>query len=779
MDTEAEMEPAETPTATVPGASPEEQANLAAFMTPERLKVVGTKSVERFNSDKDSRAPRMQQVTRLQKIYALVHEKKSTPWQGCANVKTPSLTGPVLQIQARLYDMLVPATGKFFTVVPATVEDQQYSHQSEAFANSYVRYKMPYMSQGIASVLHGKCLYGSSFRRTSWDAYEGKVRSDTVPIDDFVVRHSMRSRDPSLTDVPRYTMVHHMSGYEIRQHADRGLYVQTELLKQQDGQPERTQFREEADKIDGAAPGDDDFDSEYSVRQVLEQHCTMRLPNEPKKHPAFDGKEHHVYILVDAWSSTVLRIQLREEDDPDDRRRYERQIAKLKREQAMMMSPPPPQDMSALPMPGAMDSTMPGAGPPTLEMAPPPLPPAPGASITPPAPMAFPPLDPKLLPPPARKRQIPFFTHYKCFESDGFYGLGYGDLLYGLVTATNTVINQWIDGMALKNAKPAFMSRQSRMARGQINVGPGQVNEVDVPMGSIKDAIMFLDPPQADPGTVPLIRMLDSMRDVIAGNSDLMSGQAPGSNQTKGGMQILNEQMMAPITVLARQTKEEFRHELDKIWRCFGVFLEDDDVADVITESGEPQRIPIGKWMFTPSVHLVPASDPRMKSQRLEDLQGLTAFLAGSPLMQNPAIMVPVMTKLTEMVLSVFPDGAPLIPLLKPPPPPPPQPMSQLEENVGFLRGQEHPVHPADNDDEHLAEINAFMNGPDAGALESKGKLMVDKHAREHIAARLQKRGQQFGNPAAQGGPFGPPAGGPPQLAPGSGLQAPPGAPPQ
>jgi hypothetical protein len=723
----------------------------------------------------------MQQITRLQKMYALIHEKKSIPWANCANVKTPSLTGPVLQIQARLYDMLWPATGKVFNVIPATMEDQQFSHASEQFANSYVRYKMPYMSQGISSVLHGKCLYGSAFRRTNWDPYEMRVVSDTIPIDDFVVRNSRPSKDPSLTDIYRYTEVQYLSGYEIRQNGERGLYVQTDMLKE-GAKVDRTEFREMADRIDGASQDDDEQDDDYSVRQMLFQHCTWKLPNQPEKHPALDGKEHYVHVLVDAYTGVVLRMSLREEDDPDDKRRYDREMQKLQAEQAAMVpmppAAPPAQDMTAPPMPGAMDSTMPGVAAPNLQ------PPegqtaAPGASVMPPAPMSFPPLDPRLLPRPVRKRQIPFYTHYKCFESDGFYGLGYGDLLYGLVTATNTVINQWIDGMALKNAKPAFMSRQSRMARGTINIGPGQFNEIDVPMGSIKDAITFIDPPQADPGTVPLIRMLDGMRDVIAGNSDLMSGQAPGSNQTKAGMQILNEQMMAPITVLARQTKEEFRHELTKIWRCWGVFLEDQDVVDVVSDTGQPTRIPIGKWMFTPSVHLVPASDPRMKSQRLEDLQGLTGFIMGLPaIAQNPAVGGPIMMKLAEMVFNVYPDGGALIPLLQPPPPPPPQPMSQLEENVGFLRGQDHPVHPADNDEEHLAHIRAFQQSPDAQSLDTKGKVMLENHHRMHVAQALEKRGRQFGNGFPRANPFGTGPGGPPGMAPGPGVQAPPGVPP-
>lgn len=790
MDTTAEATTTAKPKKAKPrpeDMTPTERANLAAFMNPEYLKQLGTKTVTKRNRDLASRSERMKQLARLQKMYALTAEKKNFPWQHCANIKTPSLTGPNLQIQARLYDMIWPANGKVFNVVPANVQVQPFAHTSEQFANAYVRYKMPYMAQGLDDTLHQMCLYGSAFRRTYWDSAEGKVRSDWVPLEDFVVAYRQRSQDPSMSDVPRYTMTHHLSMYDLR--ADTGKYVQVDLIDakkrgQGDGETETSEFQATADKVDGVTPGEEDED-EDAVRPVLEQHCTLRMLNKPDKHPSFDGREHKVVITVDAWTDTVLRVSLREEDDPDDKRRFDRQkaahdkyLSDLATYEASLTAPPMlgGMDMSIPPDPmmGPPDMSMPVE--PTMAQAPV------GPMMDPmmmesPAPL-MPPMAPEPVdePLPIRKRQICFFTHYRCFPSDGFYGLGYGDLLYGLTLAENTIINQMVDGQAVKNAKPMFMSKQGRMARGAINIGPGQVNEIDVPMGSIKDAIMFLDPPNSDPGTVPLIKMLEGMRDTIAGNGDLMSGQAPGSNQTKGGMQILNEQMMAPITVLARRTKDAFSHELYKIWRCWGVYLEDEEVVDVIGENGQPQEMKIGKWMFAPGVHLVPASDPRMKSQRMEDLQTLTSFVMSMPnIMQNPAVGGPVLTKLCKMVLSVFPDGDQLIPLLEPPPPPPPQPKEQLEENAGFMRGQDSPVHPADDDDQHLSEIEMFMTGPDAGALDTKGKLMVQNHARGHVASRMQKRGQQLGQ---QGNAFGPQAGGPIGMAPGPGFGPPAGAPP-
>lgn len=813
-----------------------ERSNLAASMSPEMQKAIAGKVRERYERDLASRSDRMKRLRDLQEMYALVPKPKNFPFHKAANVRTPALTGPNLQIQARLYDMVWPASGKVFYVVPGTSEDQMVARLSEMFANSYVRYRMPYMAQGLDDTLHQTCLYGSGFRRTYWDAYWKKVRSDWVPIDDFCVNYKQRSQDPSMSDVPRYTFRHWMSRAELLDYGTDGIFVNTGEIDAVAGDDsDRSEFQDAANRIDGQSPDAEADADDDTPRPVLEQHCRWKLPNSPGKHPAFNGKSRYVVVLVDCWSGKLLRMALREEDDPDDRRRFERQMAaheryldELEVYQAAQLAPPPPQlalplppqDMTPLPMPGAADMTappMPG-GPPSIAAGPPPagppsttLPPAAAgapADSSPPLPPASPgagpvslpqqaaplePPEPVPAPAPIRKRQICFFTHFRCFPSDGFYGLGYGDLLYGLCLAENTLLNQHIDGVTLKNAKPMFMSRQLRMQRGQVNVQPGEAIEVDAPMGSIRDAIMFLDPPDNDPTTVPLVNLIDRMKDSMVGSSDLMSGQIPGSNQTKGGLQILAEQAMAPITVLARRIKEAFRHELEKIWRCWGVFLEDDEVADVVAEGGVSQQIRVGKWMFSPTAHLIPASDPRMKSQRIEDHMALVGYVTQNPLvMQNPQVGMPVLSKLLEEGLRIFPDGEKLLPLLQNAnqPPPPPQPKPQWAENAGFLKGQDSPVLPPDDDDQHIAELQMFMQSPDAQVMDKQGRDLAERHLRAHFSQRLMKRGQQFeqlraqqGPPGSPPGPGGPPGlpgpgpGGPPAMAGPPGHPPPPGAP--
>lgn len=704
-----------------------ERANLAALYNEEEAKKFVTKLLDKYQRDVASRAMRMKKVKDLQEQYALVAKPKNFPFQKAANVKTPTITGPNLQIQSRLYDMIWPRAGKVFSVISGDIQNSEVAKTAETFANSYVRYKLPYMAQSLDATLHQMCLYGSTFRRTYWDAYEKKVRSDFVGIEDFVVAYDQQSHDPSLSDVEFYTMVHHMTIDTIEEYGIEGSFINADRVRAKRGEAEHSEHYDQNRKIDGT---DVDTEDEFAPRQVLEIHCRWKLPKSGK-HPAFDGRAHWLVVVVDAGSETLLKVSLREEDDPDDKRRYDRQMQEY--QQRLMAQEQYAVALESYKQRLLQAQAMTLAAPPDVAAMVPH--PDPGPAPQQPEPPGQPPK-------PARKRQICFFTHYRCFPLDGcFYGLGYGDILYGLALAMNTLINQHIDGITLKNSKPMFMSRQLRMQKGAINVQPGEVVEVDGPVDAIRNGIMFLDPPQNDPSTMSLVKMLDGMKDGMVGSSDLMSGQAPGSNQTKVGMQILAEQAMTPITVLGRRVESYFQSELYKIWRCWGVFLEDEEVADIVNDNGAPESIKVGKAMFAPTAQLVPSSDPRIKSQRVEEFNQLFGFVQNNPFVQQSPAAQPTLRALTEQGYRLF-GGESLIQYLPPPqvgPPPPPPPKDPNEENAGFLRNEAPEVHPEDNDEAHTATHMMFGQSPEAQLMDAKQRQAYEQHMRNHAAAKITK----------------------------------------
>lgn len=763
--TEDQAEPAESFVSLSPrraptqmNLGPSEAVNLVPLMRSmkdkkgrELLKSMADTVIRDYDADVRSRSERMKKLAKFQKLYASVMKAKSFPFHNCANVNLPFLTYTCLLVQARLFDMVVPANGKIMLCSPTNTADLGRADICEKFGNSYLRYRMPDWAVGMDESLMQIVINGSGFRRTYWNAYEERVCSDFIPIDDFVVAAKQKSVDPSMRDVPRYTMVQHLTIYDLEDYGDQGIYENVDGLKASDGEDEERKHSELAEvvrKEDGVTPSEDSTD-EDKPRMVLEQHRKWRMPNKPGVHPDFDGRAHAVIITVDEKSRRVLRVVIREEDDPADARRFEREQAALEG-YANELTAHAEQTAKAA-TDAAQIAAQQGMEPPEPTMGEPP-PPPPGVKLD----EQGNPLPPK----PARRREISFFTHYGCFPGEGFYRHGFGDFLAPLAEAANTILNQHIDGVTLTNARPGFISSQLRTGQGAINIQPGELATVNAPMGSIKDSIHWLDPPQSDPSTMPLIEFLQAMAEKFGG-SDILSGQPSGSNQTARGTMILNEQAMASISVMARRIKEAEKHELDKIWRCWGVFLSDEEIQeDVVDENGVPGTVKISRKLFTPDARVLPVSDTRMRTQKVDEVMNLYQMsVQNQVIATNPQAMLAI----TEDLLRAM-DAQRVIPLIQPPPQPnPPPAVPHWQEDAAFLKGQDAQVNPADDDNAHIAGHQAFMSSPAGGFLDKNGRDKMENHIRHHVAQRLEKAGnelqQQLAGPAPGGGGLGAMAG--------------------
>jgi hypothetical protein len=727
---------------------PAESANIASQFSEEEQKKIVATVCDDYDGDVKSRAGRMRKHKEYIGLHASVMKAKTAPFQGCANVNLPILTYPVLQVQGRLYDMVWPSSGKILFSSPSSMEDMLRAEVTELFANSYIRHKMPEMPQGLDDTLFQMAIFGSAFRRTYWNDFEKRICSDWIPVEDFVVSHWERSQDPSMRDVPRYTMVQHFTYYDIKRWGARGIYVNTDQIAPVDPiEKKDTELSQQLNKIDGSEKSNETT-TEDKARMVLEQHRDWVLPD--KGAYPFDGQPHAVIITVDNESQKLLRMVVREEPDPDDLFRFRRQQqlydGHMQSLQAFTEGVQAIQ--SAQQVAAQQGITLPP------EVLTPPTPPDAPAGL---------PVDSMGLPlpvEPQRMRKICFFTHYRAFPSEGFYGLGLGDFLAHLNKACNTLTNQHIDGVSFRNSKPFFFTRNMRSERGQINLAPGQGIEVDSPMGALKDGLYFPDVPGNDPTTMPLIKMLMEAADRLVASSDMMSGQTSGANRTAKEAQILAEQMMMQITVLARRVKEAFRHELLKIWRCFGVFLPDQEIVDVIGEGVDPRRVQIGRAMFTPDSHVTPAADPRTKTERIQEAQAIYGFIRQNEYLMAGPTRDQLMRSATEEVLTALGAVRFLKLLPQPPQPPaPPSPAQPWEEDADALQNKPHPVLPGDDDHGHLfgpGGHEAFKASPGYKNMSKEQKAQHDQHIRDHHAQLIRKSAQRSGMsgpPQPQQGP--------------------------
>lgn len=733
----------EKPAATPPPqpVGPPEVVNLAEYLDDEKREQIAARVLRDYDADVDSSSKHMARMRRNAELYASVMPPKVWPFDRAANVNVPIVTYTVLQIQGRLYDMSLPAKGELFHSLPVNQTDEELdrANRTELYLNYLCRHEIPGFAQIYDELLFQMCMYGSAFMAYSWNEVEGHVQPECIPCQDMVVPYQARSKSPQMHGVPRYTRIRWMTWHDLKEKGADGYFYGTEDIKPVDGsERDDSDFRQTVDEIAGMEPGGSTTE-EDDERRVLEMHIRwLTLPDAPEKHPSLDGKAHAVIAWVDENTSKLLRLVVREEPDPKDKARFDQELQAQQQARAQVAAFVQANGTQVDPMSGQL---VPMQRPPEV------------------------PPDPQ----PPRVREVTFFTHYRAFPSEGFYGLGYGDMCGPLNEAVNTIINQSIDRATVNNSRGGFVSRQLRFQRGPILMQPGQFVEVDAPPAAMKDGLQVAPAIPSDPDTIRFAQMIESWAQRTAGSGDTLSGEPIGANETARAAMLRNENAQKQISVLGSRVISYMKNDVDMIWRLLSVFLPDQATASVPGKDGQPTSIPVSRADFIADQRVFPAADPRVTSraQRIQDANDAWQMAVGNPLMaQNPQVL----HALTERMLHAR-DMTDLIPMLGPAQPPPPPPIPQTAENAQFLEGKQPQVNPQDNHDQHLHEIAVFKQSPEFKAMTPQMAEAIDQHARNHLAQKMKG--------AAQNGQPGPgpimaqhPGGGP------GGLAPPPGHPP-
>lgn len=719
---------------------PKESVNLLDVLDDGEVGKMQLRAMEDYEAAVESRQEHMRDLRRWYELYASVIKAKSWPFQGAANVNEPLLTYSVLQVHGRLFDMILPSKGNLFNSLPTRAADSQEldrAERTELFLNWYLREKVPELRMSYDATLWQLIIFGSTFRRSYWDESQRRICPEWIGVDDMVVPFSCKVVDPNMRGVPHYTLRLHMNVFDIEDKIEDGYYTENARNKIKAGnavKKDKSEFKEAVARVDGVQESNSTTPSDDEERIVLEQYRKVRLPKDPGRHPSFDGKAHPVVITIDESTRTVLRVVLREEDDPTDKKRHDAETAAFQQAQQANDAHAQNGGQQADPQTGALQPMAP----------PPPMPPEPT---------------------PIRQREICMFTHYQCFQGEGFYGLGFGNFIGPLNEAQNTLINQQIDRSTVNNAGGGIVSRQIRFQRGPIDRQPGQYTEVDAPPGAMKDGIQNWPMVPADPDGRYFLQHISEMSGRISGAGDTLSGEPVGSNETARAAMARFEQAQKQISVLASRVIGYLTCDIRIIWRLFSVFLDEQEYHDAVDSMGKPRSVQIGRADFIADARVQPTADARLTSraQRIGEAQDFFQFVMTTPALQaNPQVQ----RQAIEKVLYAM-DQHEVIDMLDPVPPPPPPPIPQWQENAGFLREQDQHVNPKDDDDAHLLEMQLFDQDPlGAPMLSPTAQKMYENHRRFHYAAKLEKEHQA--NAAQQQQPplSGPSGNGPPGLAP-------------
>ena len=344
-----------------------------------------------------------------------------------------------------------------------------------------------------------------------------------------------------------------------------------------------------------------------------------------------------------------------------------------------------------------------------------------------------------------KKKKLMHFVHYKYLPGLGFYGLGLIHLIGGLAKTATSILRQLIDAGTLSNLPAGFKAKGMRISGDNTPLMPGEFRDVDVPGGSIRDALIPL--PYKEPsGTlyqllgnvVEEARRIGSIADVQVGS---MNPNAP-----VGTTLALMERTLKVMSGVQARMHAALKQELRLIARVIGDFMGPEYSYD---REGEFDR----SKDFDGRVDVIPVSDPNAATmaQRVVQYQTALQLAQQAPQLYN-------MGKLHREMLEVLniKDADEIVKL-----PEDIKPMDPVTENMAILKQepvkafgyQDHEahirVHMAAAQDPKIQQI--VGQSPFAGAIQAAMASHITEHVAMQYRVEIQKQlGVEMPDPEAQ-----------------------------
>jgi hypothetical protein len=271
-----------------------------------------------------------------------------------------------------------------------------------------------------------------------------------------------------------------------------------------------------------------------------------------------------------------------------------------------------------------------------------------------------------------RKAKRTWFTQYTYIPGWGIYGLGLIHLIGGIAKSSTSILRQLVDAGTLSNLPAGLKSRGLRIKGDSSPLMPGEFRDVDVPSGSIRDAITFL--PFKEPSQVlaGLLNQLVEEGRRFASIADLEIGD--GNQQAPVGTTLaLMERAMKVMSAVQARLHASMHGELKLL-------------TELIHENAPRQyeyEVDEGATRaedYDGRIDVLPVSDPNATtmSQRVMQYQAALQLSAQAPQMYD-------MPELHRQMLGVLglKDIGKIIPSSEEK-----KPMDPVAENMAVLTGK-------------------------------------------------------------------------------------------
>jgi len=326
-------------------------------------------------------------------------------------------------------------------------------------------------------------------------------------------------------------------------------------------------------------------------------------------------------------------------------------------------------------------------------------------------------------------RKKEYFVHYKFLPGLGFYGFGLIHMIGGLTKSATSVLRQLIDAGTLSNLPAGFKARGMRVQGEDEPLRPGEFRDIDVPGGTIRDALMPL--PYKEPSAVlsQLLGVLIDSGRRFASIADMQVGDI-GSQQLPVGTTVA---MLERGTKVMSAIHKRLHFAQKKEFRLLAsVFSRSLPPIYPYAVAGGNQEIKQAD--FDDRVDIIPVSDPNIFSmaQRVMLAQQELQMAQAAPDIHNLREAYKRMYEALEVKN---------IELILPPPPEVP-PRDPISEQQAAMMGQPIKAFEFQNHDAYIAAHGAFLQNPmmqqNPVALQS-----IQANVQEHTAMVYKQQIEQ------------------------------------
>jgi chaperonin GroES len=342
-----------------------------------------------------------------------------------------------------------------------------------------------------------------------------------------------------------------------------------------------------------------------------------------------------------------------------------------------------------------------------------------------------------------QRRRLEWFVHYCLIPGAGFYGFSLLHLLGGLSKASTGILRQLIDSGTLSNLQGGFKARGVNVRNPDVPIAPGEFRDVDVPGGTVRDAIMPL--PYKEPSAT-LVQLLGILTSDGRRFTTLIDDNLAAANKETptGTTMALLERGLKVMSAIHLRLYGALRKELRLLRRV--VQGNQPDANPYTVFGAEPEVV---REDFAPDLEIMPVADPNIFStaQRITLAQTQLQAAQAAPELHD---MREAYRRMYE-ALGVEDIDALL------PPQPEPQPMDPALEAGLLILAQIPQAFPQQDHEAHIASHLELYNlwvvtstPPVMGAIVGHIMQHISMLARMMVDARMAEQGiPQNQDPAA------------------------------